>query len=184
MHATATSSRLRIKRLVLAALMLALAYVLPFFTGNIPQIGSMLLPMHLPVLLCGFLCGGPWGALVGFIAPLMRSVLTGGFPPMFPTALAMAFELAAYGLLAGLLYRRLPHSWVGTYTSLVAAMIGGRIVWGIVEVILLTSTGSAFTVAAFVAGAFTNAIPGIILQLVALPAIVRALDKANLIPQE
>lgn len=183
MHATATSSRLRIKRLVLAALMLALAYVLPFFTGNIPQIGSMLLPMHLPVLLCGFLCGGPWGALVGFIAPLMRSVLTGGFPPMF-TALAMAFELAAYGFLAGLLYRRLPHSWVGTYTSLVAAMIGGRIVWGIVEVILLTSTGSAFTFAAFVAGAFTNAIPGIILQLVALPAIVRALDKANLIPQE
>ena len=76
MYATASSSRLRIKRLVLSALMLALAYVLPFFTGKIPQIGSMLLPMHLPVLLCGFLCGGPWGALVGFIAPLMRSVLT------------------------------------------------------------------------------------------------------------
>ena len=106
MYATASSSRLRIKRLVLSALMLALAYVLPFFTGNIPQIGSMLLPMHLPVLLCGFLCGGPWGALVGFIAPLMRSVLTGGFPPMFPTALAMAFELAAYGGIAGFLYNR------------------------------------------------------------------------------
>ena len=88
MYATASSSRLRIKRLVLSALMLALAYVLPFFTGNIPQIGSMLLPMHLPVLLCGFLCGGPWGALVGFIAPLMRSVLTGGFPPgLAPTLL-------------------------------------------------------------------------------------------------
>lgn len=184
MYATASSSRLRIKRLVLSALMLALAYVLPFFTGNIPQIGSMLLPMHLPVLLCGFLCGGPWGALVGSIASLMRSVLTGGFPPMFPTALAMAFELAAYGFISGLLYRRLPHSWAGTYASLAAAMIGGRIVWGIVEVILLTSTGSAFTFAAFVAGAFTNAIPGIILQLVALPAIVRALEKANLIPQE
>ena len=68
MYATASSSRLRIKRLVLSALMLALAYVLPFFTGNIPQIGSMLLPMHLPVLLCGFLCGGPWGALVGLVA--------------------------------------------------------------------------------------------------------------------
>ena len=103
---------------------------------------------------------------------------------MFPTALAMAFELAAYGFISGLLYRRLPHSCAGTYASLAAAMIGGRIVWGIVEVILLTSTGSAFTFAAFVAGAFTNAIPGIILQLVALPAIVRALEKANLIPQE
>lgn len=86
-------SSARNKRLVVSALMLALALVLPYFTGGIPAIGNLLLPMHLPVLLCGFLCGGPWGALVGFIAPLMRSVLTGGFPPMFPTALAMAFEL-------------------------------------------------------------------------------------------
>lgn len=72
-----------VQNLVVAALMLALAYVLPFFTGNIPQIGSMLLPMHLPTLLCGFLCGGPWGAVVGFLAPLMRSAIL-GMPLPFP----------------------------------------------------------------------------------------------------
>ena len=49
----------------------------------------MLLPMHLPTLLCGFLCGGPWGAAVGFLAPLMRSAIL-GMPPPFPTAVAMA----------------------------------------------------------------------------------------------
>lgn len=88
-----------VQNLVVAALMLALAYVLPFFTGNIPQIGSMLLPMHLPTLLCGFLCGGPWGAAVGFLAPLMRSAIL-GCPP-FPTAVAMAVEMAVYGLVSG-----------------------------------------------------------------------------------
>ena len=82
-----------VRNLVLAALMLALAYILPNFTGNIPQIGAMLLPMHLPTILCGFLCGGPWGAAVGFLAPLMRSLLLTR-PPLFPTAIAMAFELA------------------------------------------------------------------------------------------
>ena len=89
-----------IKNMVLAALFLALSYVLPYFTGNIPQIGAMLLPMHLPVLLCGFVCGAPWGLVVGLIAPVMRSILTGGFPPMFPTAVAMAFELGAYGVVS------------------------------------------------------------------------------------
>ena len=96
-----------VRNLVVSALMLALAYILPNFTGNIPQIGSMLLPMHLPVILCGFLCGGPWGAAVGFVAPLMRSLILTR-PVMFPTAVAMAFELAAYGFLSGFLYRRLP----------------------------------------------------------------------------
>ena len=75
---------------------LALAYVMPFLTGQIPQVGSMLCPMHIPVLLCGFFCGAPWGLAVGFVAPLLRS-FTLGMPPMFPTAFCMAFELAAYG---------------------------------------------------------------------------------------
>lgn len=172
-----------IKNLVLAALFLALAYILPFFTGNIPQVGSMLLPMHIPVLLCGFVCGAPWGAVVGLIAPVMRSVLTGGFPPMFPTAFAMAFELAAYGCVSGLFSRRLPKNLGGIYASLVAAMLCGRVVWGIVMA-LITLNGSGFTFAAFVAGAFSNAVPGIILQLVAVPAIVFALRKIENTPAE
>ena len=170
-----------IKNMVLAALMLALAYILPNFTGNIPQIGSMLLPMHLPTILCGFLCGGPWGAAVGFVAPLMRSLIL-TMPPMFPTAIAMAFELAAYGFVSGLLYRRLPKTLLGIYTALIAAMLCGRAVWGVVTAILLFS-GEGFTFAAFIAGAFTNAIPGIILQLAAIPVVVLALQKARLISQ-
>jgi len=92
-------------KMVLAAMFLAMAYVLPFFTGQIPQIGSMLCPMHIPVLLCGFLCGWPWGLAVGFFAPLLRSAIL-GMPPFFPTAVCMAFELATYGAVSGLIYKR------------------------------------------------------------------------------
>ncbi len=172
-----------IKNLVLAALFLALAYVLPFFTGNIPQIGSMLLPMHIPVLLCGFVCGAPWGAVVGLVTPVMRSILTGGFPPMFPTAFAMAFELAAYGFISGFLARRLPKNLKSLYIALISAMLCGRVVWGIVMT-LITLKGSSFTFTAFMAGAFTNAIPGIILQLVAIPALVFTLQKIRKAPAE
>lgn len=172
-----------IKNLVLAALFLALAYVLPFFTGNIPQIGSMLLPMHIPVLLCGFICGAPWGSVVGLFAPVMRSALTGGFPPIFPTAFAMSFELAAYGFISGFLARRLPQNLKGIYVALIAAMLCGRVVWGTLMA-LITLNGDGFTFAAFMAGAFTNAIPGIILQLVAIPAIVFALQKISKSPAE
>lgn len=175
-------SNAQIKNMVVAALMLALAYVLPNFTGNIPQIGSMLLPMHLPVLLCGFLCGGPWGAVVGFVAPLLRSVLI-GMPPMFPTAVSMAFELAAYGFVSGLLYQRLSKDLRGIYTSLLGAMLCGRVVWGVVRALLTLAGNSSFTFSAFLAGAFTTAIPGIVLQLVAIPVVVVALQKAKLIPQ-
>ena len=176
---TTTKNSTSIKRMVIAALMLALAYILPNFTGNIPQIGNMLLPMHLPTILCGYLCGGPWGAAVGFIAPLMRSAIL-GMPPPFPTAISMAVEMAVYGFVSGFLYRRLG----GIYASLISAMLIGRVVWGVVQLALLTSSGTEFPFSAFVAGAFTNAIPGIILQLVAIPIIVLALQRANLIPQE
>lgn len=98
---------LQIRKLTYAALFLALAMVLPFLTGQIPQIGKSLCPMHIPALLCGFLCGWPWGLAVGLIAPLLRSV-TFGMPAMFPDAVVMAFELAAYGAVAGILYRLLP----------------------------------------------------------------------------
>ena len=97
------------RSLVLAALFLALAFVLPIITGHVPQVGNMLCPMHFPILLCGFVLGGPWGLAVGFIAPLVRSVLF-GMPPMFPIAIAMAFELAAYGLVSGVLWHKVKHT--------------------------------------------------------------------------
>lgn len=180
MHATATSSRLRIKRLVLAALMLALAYVLPFFTGNIPQIGSMLLPMHLPVLLCGLLCGWQYGAVVGLVLPMLRYVLF-GMPPLL-TAVAMSFELLTYGLVIGLLYSRSRWKCIfSLYRSLLAAMVAGRVVWGVIRVLMTGVAGEPFTWQLFLSGALLTAIPGIILQLVFIPALMVALDKTGIV---
>ena len=176
-----TKKQSPIQTLVIAAMMLALGYVLPFVTGTIPQIGSMLCPMHLPVLLCGLLCGWRYGLAVGFILPLMRSVLI-GMPPIFPTGIAMAFELAAYGFLAGWLYAR--SRWqcvVALYRCLIAAMTGGRIVWAVARVILSGVSGQAFTWQMFFSGAFLTAIPGIVLQLVFIPAVMVALDRTGLV---
>ena len=171
----------RLLKMILAALFLALAYVLPFLTGQIPEIGSMLCPMHLPVLLCGFICGPVWGLIVGLVAPLFRSMMTGGFPPIFPTAVCMAFELAAYGAVAGLLYRLLPKKKLYVYVSLLTAMIVGRLVWGAAMFVCLGINGGGFTFAAFLAGAFTNAIPGIILQIVLIPILVMVLDNSKIV---
>lgn len=170
-------------KLTYAGVCLALCLVLPFLTGQIPQIGSKLLPMHIPVLLCGFLCGPVWGLAVGLIAPILRSLLF-GMPPLFPTATAMAFELAAYGLLAGLFYKLLPKKTPCLYLALILTMIGGRLVWGLAMTVLMGAAGKSFTLAAFWAGAFANAWPGIVLQLVLIPPVVAALKKAKLMLNE
>lgn len=170
---------LQIRKLTYAALFLALALVLPFLTGQIPQIGSALSPMHIPVLLCGFLVGWPWGLAVGFIAPLLRSVIF-GMPVMVPGAVAMAFELAVYGLVSGILYRLLPKKKWSIYVTLIVAMLAGRVVWGIARLIIAGLSGNSFTWALFLAGAFTNAVPGIILHIVLIPVIVMVLERAGL----
>lgn len=162
-------------KMVLAALFLALAYVMPFLTGQIPEVGARLCPLHIPVLLCGFICGWPWGMAVGFVAPLLRS-LTLGMPPLFPTAVCMTFELAAYGLVAGLMHRYLPRKKPYIYCSLLIAMIVGRLVWGAAMLVCMGINGASFTFAAFIAGAFTNAIPGIIVQIILIPVLVMILD--------
>lgn len=161
----------RTKRMVCAALFLALAYVLPFLTGQIPQIGAMLCPMHIPVLLCGFICGWPWGVVVGFVAPLLRS-LTLGAPILFPRAVCMALELATYGAISGILYRLLPRKPLFLYVSLLAAMIMGRVVWGISMFACLGISGGQFGFEAFIAGAVTGSVPGIIIQVVLVPLVV------------
>ena len=166
----------KVIKLDVSAMFLAMALVLPFLTGQIPQIGQALSPMHIPVLLCGFMCGWSWGLAVGFIAPLLRSVLF-GMPAMFPGAVAMAFELSVYGFLTGFLYGRLPRKKGLIYPILITAMIAGRIVWGIVRLLLAGLSGTQFTWAMFLAGAVTNAIPGIILHIVLVPILVMALEK-------
>lgn len=163
--------------LTCAAICLALCMVLPFLTGQIKEIGNMLSPMHIPVLLCGFICGPAYAAAVGAIAPLLRFMLF-GMPKLFPTGVAMCAELAAYGVLAGVLHAALPKRPAGVYAALIGAMIGGRVVWGVVMAALMASSGSAFTWSAFVAGAFFNAIPGIILHILLIPVIVLAVERA------
>ena len=171
--------RVLLRHMVYAAVCLALCMVLPFLTGQIPQIGSALSPMHIPVLLAGFLCGPWWAMAVGFAAPMLRHVWM-GMPPLI-TAIAMSFELAGYGLFSGLLYRLLPKKTVNIYVSLIGAMILGRIIWGIAMVVISGVTGSAFTWSAFMAGALLNAIPGIILHIVLIPILVMALKRAKVL---
>jgi hypothetical protein len=167
-------------RLILAALLMAIGFYLPMLTGQIPQLGSALLPMHLPVLMCGYICGGPYGLLIGGLLPILRSLFF-GMPPMFPTAIAMAFELAAYGVLTGVLYRLLPKKPWGVYVSLILSMLGGRIVWGAAQVALLGLSADGFSLAAFWTGGFADALPGIIVQLVLIPPLVLALRRAGLL---
>ncbi len=167
------------KKLVLSALFLALCMILPFFTGQIPEIGSMLLPMHFPVLLCGFLVGCPYALAVGVIAPIMRSLWL-GMPPMFPTAIGMAFEMAAYGFVCGILYPRVKHTMANIYAILITAMVAGRIVWGCAQFAMLGFSATAFPMSAFLSAALLTAIPGIVVQLILVPVLVKALEKQGL----
>ncbi len=166
------------KKIAVAALCLATALLLPFLTGQIPQIGNLLSPMHIPVLLAGFLVGGPWAALVGLIAPPLRFFLF-GMPPLVPTALRMMFELAAYGLIAGLVYKALPKKTWSVYVALLIAMLGGRLVYGLASYVLSLFIGPAFTFEMFLAAAFINAVPGIVLHIVLVPAIVLTFEKTG-----
>lgn len=169
-----------ILKLVYSAVCLALCMVLPFLTGQIPEIGSTLCPLHIPVLLAGFLCGPWWAMGVGFIAPALRYLLF-GMPPLLPAGIPMMFELLVYGLVVGILYRVLPKKPGYVYVSLIGGMIVGRIIWGIVALIVYGVMSKPFTWTVFFAGAVINAIPGILLHIILVPALVFALQKAKII---
>lgn len=169
-----------IKKLVYAALCLALALYLPFLTGQNYLLGQMLCLMHIPALLCGFICGWQYGLTVGFIAPLLRHMVFSA-PPM-PTALSMAFELAAYGFVAAILYRTLPKKVGYIYISLCGAMLGGRAVMGIANIIILGINGTSYAFDVFLNSAFATAALGIALHILLIPPIIFALKKAKLLP--
>ena len=166
------------KNMVLAALFIALGLIMPFLTMQVREIGSMLLPMHIPVLICGFVCGWKYGLFVGFITPLLRSFIF-TMPLMFPNAVSMAFELATYGAIVGLLYYIFHNSKLKIYLSLLIAMFSGRLVWGVVMIILSGINKTTFSWQMFIGGALLNAIPGIILQLVLIPILIFTLEKAG-----
>lgn len=173
-----------LRNLLITAVLLALGFVLPFLTGQIPSVGNMLSPLHLPVFICGLCCGWQWGMLLGAVLPLARSLVF-GMPPLFPTATAMAFEMAAYGALTGVLYGLLLNvvrkgHGPALYGALVAAMVGGRLVHGVAMAVCMGISGGSYTFQAFLTADFVNAWPGIILHLLLVPPVVLALERARL----
>lgn len=164
------------KKLVLTALFLAFALVLPFLTGQIKSVGAMLCPMHIPIILCGFICGWQYGLIIGIIAPLFRSLVF-GMPVLYPSAVCMSFELATYGAVAGLMLKLFPKNKWLVYPELLIAMIAGRLVWGLSMFLALGASTEAFTLNAFLAGSVLNSIPGIAIQIVIIPPLVILINK-------
>jgi predicted membrane protein len=168
---------MKLKKMCLSAMFIALGIVLPFITMNIPDIGNMLLPMHIPVLLSGFILGPVYGMIVGFVTPLLRSIMFGA-PIFYPKAIVMCFELLTYGLISGVVYhiifnRRSKLSNI--YISLILAMFFGRVTYGIIQSIIGLVEMNNFTFNVFIVEAVINAIPGIIIQLIIIPIIIKLL---------
>ena len=164
--------REELRRLIYAALFLALAFLLPFLTANNRALSTLLSPMHIPAFLCGLICGPGWGSAVGFCAPLLRSVAL-GMPPI-PMAACMAFELAVYGAVSGLLRRLLPKKYIWIYVSIIVAMVAGRLVYCLVAARVL-GTEEAFL--AYFGSQFVNTWAGILIHLAIIPPIVFAIDR-------
>jgi uncharacterized membrane protein len=165
---------MNIKKITYGSSLLALAVLLPFLTASNPSLGSIFLLMHIPALLGGFILGGKMGGIIGFIMPLFRSVLI-STPPLYPVALIMAFELGAYGLFAGIFFKLFQKYQFGYLLALVLAMIVGRFVWGITSTIILSLTNRPYSFEAFISSAFITALPGIAIQIILIPLLVRSL---------
>ena len=163
-------------KITASAIFLSLAFVLPFLTGQIPEIGSMLCPMHIPVLLCGFICGWKYGLIIGLLTPILRS-LTLSMPPMFPTALSMSLELATYGFVSGFIYNLLPKKKINIYSTLLISMLIGRLIWGITMLCFLGFDFNKFNLTTFWISGFVNAFPGIIIQIILIPILVMIYEK-------
>lgn len=160
------------KDLVWAALFLAIGIIIPYIFHATSLPGQIFLPMHIPVLLCGVILGKRYGLIIGILLPFINSALL-GMPPIFPTGVAMAFELATYGIITGLLYK---DKKCNIFVALISAMVIGRVVSGIVNYILLTVGGNGFVFTAFLTTTFVKAIPGIIIQLILIPVILKAVE--------
>lgn len=176
--------QIRLYKLLITALLLALGIVLPFLTGQIPVIGQTISPLHIPAFIAGLTCGPGFGVMLGLVLPLLRSFLF-GMPPLVPVALPMAFELAAYALVCGLTYpafqkkmSRLP----ALLLSMILAMVAGRVLGGSAKAIIMGLTGGSFTFAAFVSSYFVTSLAGAAIHLVVVPVVVLALERAHLSP--
>ena len=168
------------KKSIITAVCIALCVVLPLAFHAIPQGGSIYCPMHIPVLLCGLVCGWPFGLLCGAAGPALSAAMT-GMPPVAYLP-SMIVELAVYGAISGLMMNaaKTGKLYPDLYISLVAAMLCGRVVGGLANAVIF-SRGD-YSMAAWATGYFVTGLPGIIIQLALIPSIVVALEKSNLIP--
>ena len=164
-----------LKDFMISLIFFAVAMVLPFWTGQIPEIASMVCPMHIPILLWGYYCGGFWGAVTGAVAALVRGAAF-GMPQLFPNAVCMAFELAAYGLVMGILREKWKDVKLGVFAMLAAAMVIGRVVWGIAMFACMGFNPAKFGFGDFITGAVTNTTPGIAVQFALIPIFVMTIN--------
>lgn len=162
----------KIKRLVLAAMFLAMALILPFVTGNNIELGKMICPMHLPVMLCGFICGPVWGIAVGAVAPILRYAVFGA--PLLNVALCMTFELAVYGGVCGFMHKIFNKSFKLIIPSLLIAMVCGRIASGIANYFIMDGK---FALDVFIKGSVLISLPGMVVQIILVPPIVMLVYK-------
>ncbi len=171
-----------LQKLTLTAMLLAMGVILPFFFGQIPQIGSMLLPMHIPVFLCAFVCGWRYGVPMAVILPLLRSILFAR-PNLYPEAISIALEMATYAFVAGFLYSRSKWQCLrALYRAMLLAMVAGRVVRAVVQLSLLGVADLPVSFGAFFTGVIVAGAPGIILQLVVVPAGMLLFHKTKLVP--
>ena len=180
-----TRRRLEINKITIFAMFLTLGWLLPFLTFQSTEIGNMFSLMHLPVIIGGFILGPIYGILLGVVTPLTRTLMF-GMPPIYPVSLAMAVELGIYGLVSGFLYNLLARKLnlnqiLSIYISLISAMILGRAAWGFTRYFMGLAATNGFTFAMFLSGAFITAYPGIILQLILIPAVIYLLNRLNIL---
>lgn len=170
------------KRICITAVCLALCCILPMAFHSV-GLGSALSPMHIPVLLCGIVCGGIPGLACGIVGPILSSVLT-GMPPV-PMLIRMIPELAVYGLATGLLmnYIRTGKHLADLYISLGIAMVLGRIVGGIASALFFMGNGEGYSIAIWASSYFVTAVPGIVAHLILVPVLALTLTKAGLVPK-
>ena len=173
-------NRAHLERLVLSSLFLGLGVVLPMLFGQVQAIGEVLLPMHIPIFLCGIICGWKYGLAIGVILPFLRTFLF-GVPPLYPNAIAIAFELATYGLVIGMLYHRRKNPTTKYLMfCLVVSMIVGRIVWGIAQASLLGFVGKSLAMKTFITVGVLNETPGIVIHLILIPLVIGLLNHAKI----
>ena len=169
-----------VRRAVITAMCMAMCVVLPIAFHAIPNAGSIISPIHIPVLLCGLIAGPVYGTLCGIIGPLLSSVITQ--MPSMAYLPPMMVECAVYGFLAGLMIRcvRTKHLYADLYLSLLVAMIGGRLLAGAAKALIFAAGAYSFKMWAM--SYFVTSLPGIAIQLALIPSVIVALEAAHLIP--